>query len=765
MKNSEISSQSNKEENYINKLKEIFEYYCQYGERLNSRILKSHGFIKLFRESGIMDKKLNTTRLEIIYKSINKNNQLNFDQFLNSLVKISSYKYNITSKKDIKNATQKIILEYLYPLYYSIIDKNNKYSNSATNSSLDVNYNNINQNFEKILYTKLFEEILIQVVPSLFDIYKTYFTNEISISDNLTYIKKTSYKNYFTLIKNLEIIPYLLSNSTCYQIYKYETSNSDVDENIKKNKNFYLEICKKIDFLNMNTTERYNKNIFGKFFIFFKFLRCLIKMAIIIYEKINEENNNNNEDINDKLNYEEMLILFLQKIEKSEGFNNFTKINNMSHNYKTSNIIPINFSIKLNKNNNVNNKEVNDIKENNINNENMKIDINQNIETYEPKYINYINEIYGKDLLNLYKTIVNYGDQFNFQYMKSKAFFKFLSDSNLIKTKYNNFGIKVNLIDIFFIKMCILMKNNENFLSQKNDKNTKNITINVSCGEIDYPTFIISIEILSRYLYPNLPVKKAIDKLITEYILNNKEINNNKISEIEQKIENLKELQNNEEMISFLQLVHKAFYPLFLFYTKENDGLMSLNDFMKFTKDFEIFPYLIGKAKLNSMFNNISQYSSFTKNNTTYIEHSLFVDLIALMALDMIYPEPQPTPIEKLLIFIDKISQSAGQSKIVMRTGNYRSNNFSNFIDIFKEQYPEYFNINNDDEDNTNDDFENIMKSNYEENINDENENKNHDADNSKNENNNDIKDENENEKENNLQKNEININNNNIDS
>ena len=765
MKNSEISSQSNKEENYINKLKEIFEYYCQYGERLNSRILKSHGFIKLFRESGIMDKKLNTTRLEIIYKSINKNNQLNFDQFLNSLVKISSYKYNITSKKDIKNATQKIILEYLYPLYYSIIDKNNKYSNSATNSSLDVNYNNINQNFEKILYTKLFEEILIQVVPSLFDIYKTYFTNEISISDNLTYIKKTSYKNYFTLIKNLEIIPYLLSNSTCYQIYKYETSNSDVDENIKKNKNFYLEICKKIDFLNMNTTERYNKNIFGKFFIFFKFLRCLIKMAIIIYEKINEENNNNNEDINDKLNYEEMFILFLQKIEKSEGFNNFTKINNMSHNYKTSNIIPINFSIKLNENNNVNNKEVNDIKENNINNENMKIDINQNIETYEPKYINYINEIYGKDLLNLYKTIVNYGDQFNFQYMKSKAFFKFLSDSNLIKTKYNNFGIKVNLIDIFFIKMCILMKNNENFLSQKNDKNTKNITINVSCGEIDYPTFIISIEILSRYLYPNLPVKKAIDKLITEYILNNKEINNNKISEIEQKIENLKELQNNEEMISFLQLVHKAFYPLFLFYTKENDGLMSLNDFMKFTKDFEIFPYLIGKAKLNSMFNNISQYSSFTKNNTTYIEHSLFVDLIALMALDMIYPEPQPTPIEKLLIFIDKISQSAGQSKIVMRTGNYRSNNFSNFIDIFKEQYPEYFNINDDDEDNTNDDFENIMKSNYDENINDENENKNHDADNNKNENNNDIKDENENEKENNLQKNEININNNNIDS
>ena len=105
-----ISVEQNENNNYISKLKEIFEYYCQYGERLNSRILKSHGFIKLFRESGLMDKRLDTTRLEIIYKSINKNNQMNFDQFLNSLIKIASYKYNLTEKKDIKNATQKIIL-------------------------------------------------------------------------------------------------------------------------------------------------------------------------------------------------------------------------------------------------------------------------------------------------------------------------------------------------------------------------------------------------------------------------------------------------------------------------------------------------------------------------------------------------------------------------------------------------------------------------------------------------------------------------------
>ena len=724
-----ISVEQNENNNYILKLKEIFEYYCQYGERLNSRILKSHGFIKLFRESGLMDKRLDTTRLEIIYKSINKNNQMNFDQFLNSLIKIASYKYNLTEKKDIKNATQKIILEYLYPLNYKYVKNNNIFQsnnlnnndNNIINSSEELN----NLSFENIIYTDAFKQILIQVVPILFDIYRSYFTNEISISDNLTYIKKESMKNYFTLIKNFEIIPYLLSNSTCYQIYKYENNDKKADESIQNNQNFYFEISQKIDFLNMNTYEHSNKNIFGKYFIFFKFIRALIRMSQLTFDKIY----NSNINFNEKLTPEEMFILFLQKIEQSEGFGNFTKINNSSHNYKTSNIIPPHFRIefltkkeKINEEKNNDNNNIIDI-EINANYEEI-IDINQNLEAYEPKYINYINEVYGKGLLNLYKTIVNFGDQFNFQYMKSKAFYKFLSDSNLIKNKRNNFGIKLNDIDIFFIKMCLLMKNNKKNISKKKNKNINNNTVNVSYGEIDYLTFIISIEILSRYLFSNLTIKQAIDKLITEYILKSNElIKNNKINDLEQKIENLKQLQNDEEIISFLQVIHKAFYPLFSFYTKDNDGLMSLHSFMKFTKDFEIFPYLIGKAKLNSLFNAIAQYSSFTKKNEYFIEHSLFVDLIALMALEMVYPEPEPSPVEKMLIFIEKISQSGGLGKMVMRTGNNRIANCANFIDVFKEIYPGYFGENEENyEVNDKDDFASFLKFNNDNN-NDNNEN------------------------------------------
>ena len=621
-------------------------------------------------------------------------------------------------------------MEYLYPLNYKYVKNNNIFQsnnlnnndNNIINSSEELN----NLSFENIIYTDAFKQILIQVVPILFDIYRSYFTNEISISDNLTYIKKESMKNYFTLIKNFEIIPYLLSNSTCYQIYKYENNDKKADESIQNNQNFYFEISQKIDFLNMNTYEHSNKNIFGKYFIFFKFIRALIRMSQLTFDKIY----NSNINFNEKLTPEEMFILFLQKIEQSEGFGNFTKINNSSHNYKTSNIIPPHFRIefltkkeKINEEKNNDNNNIIDI-EINANYEEI-IDINQNLEAYEPKYINYINEVYGKGLLNLYKTIVNFGDQFNFQYMKSKAFYKFLSDSNLIKNKRNNFGIKLNDIDIFFIKMCLLMKNNKKNISKKKNKNINNNTVNVSYGEIDYLTFIISIEILSRYLFSNLTIKQAIDKLITEYILKSNElIKNNKINDLEQKIENLKQLQNDEEIISFLQVIHKAFYPLFSFYTKDNDGLMSLHSFMKFTKDFEIFPYLIGKAKLNSLFNAIAQYSSFTKKNEYFIEHSLFVDLIALMALEMVYPEPEPSPVEKMLIFIEKISQSGGLGKMVMRTGNNRIANCANFIDVFKEIYPGYFGENEENyEVNDKDDFASFLKFNNDNNNDNNNEN------------------------------------------
>jgi hypothetical protein len=291
----------------------------------------------------------------------------------------------------------------------------------------------------------------------------------------------------------------------------------------------------------------------------------------------------------------------------------------------------------------------------------------------------------------------NFGDQFNYKYMKSKSFMKFLKDSGLVKIKdNNNFGLEMHEIDTLFIKLSLMNQNLKNTYLNKTN-NDIITTVNNSKAYIDFDTFIIGIEIISKFIYPNLDTKEAIDKIITENILPNtiNNVNIEKIREVDDKIEDLKDLQNSDEFIKILQVTHNTMTPIFNYYTKNTNNYLSRENFLKFCKDYEIFPSLMSKTKLNSFFIGISQYSLIGDDNNILIEQSLFIDLLSLIALDIIYPEPEPSPIEKILVLMEKLSQSEGGNMRVINTGNNRVGDSNDFLDEFKKNYPEYFNNKN----------------------------------------------------------------------
>ena len=376
---------------------------------------------------------------------------------------------------------------------------------------------------------------------------------------------------------------------------------------------------------------------------------------------------------------EEMIIMFFQKIELSEGFLNIQKKTNKTHNDKQSIIIQQELLDRIS-------DELNEENTNEENNNNQSV-FQSNIkkfENYEPEYSNYINEIYGNHLLNIFKGMCNFGDQFNYKNMKSKSFMKFLKDSNLVKIKdNNNFGLKLNEIDTLFIKLSLINENLKNPTIKKS--NEKRTTVNNSKAYINFETFLIGIEIISKLIYPNLETKEAIDKIINENIFPNtlNNINIEKIKEIEDKIENLKDLQSSEDFIKLLEITHKSITPIFLYYTKDTNNYLSRENFLKFCKDYEIFPSLMSKAKLNSFFIAISQYSQIGNENNILIEQSLFIDLLSLIALDIIYPQPEPNSIEKILVLMEKISQSEGANNKIFDT--------KEFLQEFKKFYPKYF--------------------------------------------------------------------------
>ena len=661
----------------IYKLKEIFEYYCSYGERLNTNILKSHKFIKLFKESGIKDNIVNQTRLELIYKSENKYNCMNFEQFLNALMKVAEYKYpNYSSPIELKKNLKQMIKENILPLYDLIINGNfeTTFNNSILNTTIIQQLDNI----DNILYSNICEEILTSIIPILFEIYKVYFPHEISISDNIEYIKNNSIKQYNEFIKDFDISPGLLSKSVSFQIYKSEVANENSDISISNNKNFYQNILKNLDIDSILKYEPNNPNILGQHFIFIKFIRALIKMSQIAFAKLE-----NTINLENSIKKEEMIIMFFQKIELSEGFTNMQKKTNKTHNEKQTMIIQQDLLDKIN-------MELNgEINEETNNNKSTFQSNFKKFENYEPEYSNYINEIYGNHLLNIFKGMCNFGDQFNYKNMKSKSFMKFLKDSGLIKLKENNnFGLEMSVIDTLFIKLSLLNPN----LKINEKENTIN-TVNNSKAYIDFDTFIIGIEIISRIVYPHLEIKDAIDKIINENIIPNNinNVNIEKIREIDDKIENIKDLQKSDDFIQILEITHKAMTPIFNYYSKDTNNYLSRENFLKFCKDYEIFPSLMSQSKLNGFFIGISQYSQIFDDNNILIEQSLFIDLLTLIALDIIYPQPEPNPVEKILVLMEKIAQSNGNSLMISKTGSNRIGDSYEMLDEFRKYYPEYF--------------------------------------------------------------------------
>ena len=110
------------------------------------------------------------------------------------------------------------------------------------------------------------------------------------------------------------------------------------------------------------------------------------------------------------------------------------------------------------------------------------------------------------------------------------------------------------------------LNHNQSFSSRRNIFNNKDTNNKSSQAKFQFDVFLKGIEIISRAVYPFVPTKDAIDKVVNEHIFANLQgVYNNKIKSIEDKVEILKELQSSDEYIKVLSLTHKAITPIFKF--------------------------------------------------------------------------------------------------------------------------------------------------------------------------------------------------------
>lgn len=105
----------------------------------------------------------------------------------------------------------------------------------------------------------------------------------------------------------------------------------------------------------------------------------------------------------------------------------------------------------------------------------------------------------------------------------------------------------------------------------------------------------------------------------------------------------------------------------------------------RFCYDFGIFPDILSKSKimkffysLSSFYNSTNQFTSdpsrsqMSKSSTIteetkekeVIDEHLFVETLALTALEVSYREPKPTDLEKIILLVERMNHSEGPAKV-----------------------------------------------------------------------------------------------------
>ena len=226
-------------------------------------------------------------------------------------------------------------------------------------------------------------------------------------------------------------------------------------------------------------------------------------------------------------------------------------------------------------------------------------------------------------------------------------------------------------------------------------------------GKMEFHEFMAALKSISEQLYPDMNKDEAMLALIQD-----------KLSPLEKKlniertiddgeIEKLMEVLKDNDVLELLGIVHKTLYPYYSHYADDN-GYMQFKHFSDFAKDFGIFPDYLPKSKLYKFFQTLAGFykqnskkeiekstkESENEDNNIIDEH-LFIELLVLCSLEVYYRDPQPSPIEKIIYLVEKMTQSSGPAIFRTRKGRNGagSGEWNDFLLHLKLNYPYFFEL------------------------------------------------------------------------
>ena len=696
----------------------IFLNISTYNEKDNSYYISQKNINKIINNIYKEDISKNFVKIngeiDILFKKLSNNNKMNEQQFFSFMIKIPQKIYPELFQTE-KILTINNFLSLFFDYYYNCFNNDNINYINLPYKTIEL-ISNYKPNLEQL-------ELLKIIFPTIKEIYIKYFPNELVEKNNVSLSQK-SLNNLINFAKDYEIIPFLITQSQLGSYYNLICGENSKEINVP-------EILKKSINIGINFTLNH-------------FILMIVQFSILSYLKNIDDkyyNEFENNDINTKEKQEGIkLLLFLEILNNSKGMKNQfnqKKFSLLPEKNQILKIFDIQEEIKLNDKNS---------------NENIDFNNLYSELSIDKKTLVLIRQIIDNNFDNLYKTYSYYSDNLDNK-LKINGYLKFLKNCDLIfnnqKQENNTFeksktekkklysGLENELSDstkkILYnlnnkkvdekkreinesekiiknikiekkdIKTILTPQKNNNNNMNKINESQANVIFSKYSGlthSMNFNSFINSfpdlIENILKFnlrqtnfidfgqLFKKVLVQKIIPNLINtdlnENCLNNQYDNNNGL--IQYAYLKLKEEKNMNDLLKKFSNVIETYFK---FYCEKNNYTLIFENCKKFFEDFWIFPDFINQLQLKNLF-------YFLSNKNEYLHFNKFVESFGIIALINDF-EDNFDPIDKLIYIIDKMNQSNGDKKCILKSGriDLKGKKLIDFCIYLKKEYPNFY--------------------------------------------------------------------------
>lgn len=734
-------------------LRKVFQFYASFGNRCNSRFLKPSQFIKMMLDSDVADHRLNQTKLDILFlQACKRSKTLEYEDFLDLLCLVASKKFGKEAIGD--RALSKLLSQYIEPLFKRIMNETDagieeKILNVPLSVSTLLLLRMVNKPLQTIYKHYFSWEVNrpLQEKPSMAKVEGELFQflKEFEICPQL--VAKSSAHSIYTQVLNTPSAE-LCKNSQYPDLEKI--LGKDLGEMFTYFRFVvYLTRLGIFVFGDLNNVPSSHKEVHftdeEKVYLLFERLDIsggLAKVAqVTSKDKIAGQ-------LHHRLSLSKDALLhihketgayphFFEEPEEEKEETQLSRILGANRDQKRGSSRPLDeefMYIKMAKQTSKNKlspksqrgsssasrKPRRTLLQSKANKENLADLTNKeaNAETGPnlllPESYD-LCEAYLDELHRVFESYCSYGEPGNFTLMKSARFQKLVKDTGLLDKESGR--IQTQDLDVIFVSVLhglnpfsthsrkravdILLKGK----TESDSRHSSPMKSKSSQKCLEFPMFLQCLEAVAILAEKELPKEDRFRALLTQRILPLTKGNHTSGSQhrsgssISQKMGDhetfsarLMAILRDKTLVAILGTLHKAILPIYQLYC--DDGrLITAKKYVQFMKDFGIFPQVVSQARLLALFHGLSGlYRSKleTEPKEPSIDQHLFVEGLALAALEVEYDKFKLTNCQKLILLLERMNDSEATQKLSRGLGRTISQKFD-FVSQVRLKFGDQF--------------------------------------------------------------------------